>query len=161
MRRNYSSMSSVHNDPKAETYIKAMLLLVTACEDIIKDIMPWQYQHQLDIFKSVQQNRKFGRLFTSSIANYNISAPMHQDNANIRNSVNVIVTKRSDSYGGNLYVPDYDLCFNQCDNSLLVYPAWRNLHGVTPIKTTKPNGYRNSLVFYPLKAFQNEQDRTQ
>jgi hypothetical protein len=39
------------------------------------------------------------------------------------------------------------------DNSMLVYPAWRNVHGVTPIVPTHEGGYRNSLVFYPLKAF--------
>jgi hypothetical protein len=36
---------------------------------------------------------------------------------------------------------------------MLVYPAWRNVHGVTPIIPLKEGGYRNSLVFYPLKAF--------
>jgi len=40
--------------------------------------------------------------------------------------------------------------------SMLVYPAWRNLHGVTPITPTHDGGYRNSLIFYPLKAFFNE-----
>lgn len=39
------------------------------------------------------------------------------------------------------------------DNSMLVYPAWRNVHGVTPIVPTREGGYRNSLVFYSLKAF--------
>ena len=39
------------------------------------------------------------------------------------------------------------------DYSILVYPAWRNIHGVTPIIPTHNGGYRNSLVFYPLKAF--------
>jgi len=38
---------------------------------------------------------------------------------------------------------------------MLVYPAWRNVHGVTPITATHDGGYRNSLVFYPLKAFLN------
>lgn len=41
------------------------------------------------------------------------------------------------------------------DYSILVYPAWRNVHGVTPIIPTHEGGYRNSLVFYPLKAFKN------
>jgi hypothetical protein len=34
-------------------------------------------------------------------------------------------------------------------------PAWENVHGVTPIIPTFDGGYRNSLVFYPLKAFVN------
>jgi len=50
-------------------------------------------------------------------------------------------------------VPDYGATFEQADNSMLVYPAWRNVHGVTPIIPTSDDGYRNSLIFYPLKAF--------
>ena len=48
-----------------------------------------------------------------------------------------------------------ELTMDSSDNSMLVYPAWRNVHGVTPIVATKEGGYRNSLVFYPLKAFKN------
>jgi len=70
--------------------------------------------------------------------------------------VNVIIAKREGSRGGNTTVPDYGATFGSFDNSMLVYPAWRNLHGVTPIVPTEPNGYRNTLVFYPLKAFKNE-----
>jgi hypothetical protein len=52
-------------------------------------------------------------------------------------------------------VPDYGATFDSCDNSILVYPAWRNTHGVTPIIPLKTKGYRNSMVFYALKAFKN------
>jgi len=38
---------------------------------------------------------------------------------------------------------------------MLVYPDWKNVHGVTPIEPTFEGGYRNSLIFYPLKAFKN------
>jgi ParB-like chromosome segregation protein Spo0J len=55
--------------------------------------------------------------------------------------------------GGDLHVPDYGATIGQEDNSILVYPAWRNVHAVTPIIPTHKDGYRNSLVFYPLKAF--------
>ena len=70
----------------------------------------------------------------------------------INEHINVIVTKRQSSKGGSLFVPEYNACFEQADNSLLVYPAWRNMHGVTPIIPTQTGGYRNSLIFYPLKA---------
>ena len=70
-------------------------------------------------------------------------------------AVNVILTKRNNSSGGSLNVPDYNVTFEQADNSMLVYPAWKNIHGVTPIIKTSEYGYRNSLIFYPLKAFVN------
>lgn len=155
MRRPYATISSVHSVKKAKTFIKAMLLLALESEKLIKDILPAQYERQVELFKDVPKEWRFGNLFTSSISNYNIPAPFHRDAANIKGAVNVIITKRRNSTGGNLNIPDYNATIDQCDNSILVYPAWRNIHGVTPIVPTHKGGYRNSLVFYPLKAFVN------
>ena len=155
MRRNYATLSSVHAVKTAQTFIKAMLMLAKECELLIKEILPAQHAQQIELFKSVADEWQFGNLFTSSISNYNISAPFHRDAGNIVGAVNVIICKRKDSKGGDLHVPDYGATIGQVDNSILVYPAWRNAHGVTPIIPTKEGGYRNSLVFYPLKAFLN------
>jgi len=156
MRRPYHTISSVHSVKTAKNFIKAMLLLALESEKIIKEIAPNIYERQMEIFKQVPDKWKFGNMFTSSISNYNIAAPFHRDAANIEGCVNVIIAKRENSTGGNTTVPDYGATFNSCDNSMLVYPAWKNVHGVTPIIPTAENGYRNSLVFYPLKAFLSE-----
>lgn len=155
-KRPYPNLSSVHSVKTAQTFIKAMLLLVKESEKLIADIMPEQYQRQKKLFEQVPNEWKFGNLFTSSISNYNISAPFHRDTGNIKNTVNVIICKRMNSKGGDLHVPDYNATIGQVDNSILVYPAWRNMHGVTPIIPTFEGGYRNSLVFYPLNAFVNK-----
>jgi len=153
MRRPYPAISSVHGHKSAKTFIKAMIMLGKESEQIIKDILPDQYEKQMQIFSEMNDKWKLGNMFTSSISNYNISAPFHRDTGNIQNTVNVIITKRKNSTGGNLHIPDYNATVDQCDGSMLVYPAWRNVHGVTPITATHDGGYRNSLVFYPLKAF--------
>jgi len=153
MRRPYPAISSVHGHKSAKTFIKAMIMLGKESEQIIKDILPAQYEEQMQIFSEMDDKWKLGNMFTSSISNYNISAPFHRDTGNIKNTVNVIITKRKNSTGGNLHIPDYNATIDQCDGSMLVYPAWRNVHGVTPIHSTQKGGYRNSLVFYPLKAF--------
>jgi hypothetical protein len=153
VRRNYPSISSVHQVKSAQTFIKAMLMLAKESESIMHDILPEQYHRQVELFKEVPDKWKFANLFTSSISNYNISAPFHRDTGNIVGAVNVIITKRLNAKGGNLYVPDYGAVMDSADNSMLVYPAWKNVHGVTPIIPTHDGGYRNSLVFYPLKAF--------
>ena len=155
MKRPYASISSVHQVKTAQNFIKAMLMLAKESEQLIKQIMPEQYAKQLELFKEVPDKWKFGNMFTSSISNYNIPAPFHRDAANIVGAVNVIITKRLNSKGGNLHVPDYGATMDSADNSILVYPAWKNVHGVTPIIPTHEGGYRNSLVFYPLKAFVN------
>lgn len=154
MRRPYPTISSVHNVQSAKTFIKAMLLACRESEELIKKILPEQFDLQQKIInENVPDKFKFGRLFTSSISNYNISAPFHRDTGNLEHCVNVIITRRKNATGGNLHVPDYDATMDSSNNSLLVYPAWKNIHGVTPIHETALGGYRNSLIFYPLKAF--------
>lgn len=153
MMRNYANRSSVHSVKTAQTFIKAMLLLAKESEQVIKEVLPSQYERQVELFKEVPEKWRFANLFTSSISNYNISAPFHRDAGNIVGAVNVIICKKHNSKGGDLHIPDYGATIGQKDNSILVYPAWRNMHGVTPIIPTHEGGYRNSLVFYPLQAF--------
>jgi hypothetical protein len=153
-RRPYNSISSVHSVKSAQTFIKAMLMLANESEQIIKQLTPNVWEKQNNIFqKHVPKKWRFGNLWTSSISNYNISAPFHRDAGNIEGCVNVIIAKKQNATGGNTTVPDYGATVDSSDNSMLVYPAWRNVHGVTPIIPTHEGGYRNSLVFYPLKAF--------
>ena len=154
MRRPYATVSSVHSVKSAQTFIKAMYLLAKESEMIIKQLTPHIYEKQKEIIqKNASVKYRFSELFTSSISNYNISAPFHRDAGNLEGCVNVIIAKKRNAKGGNTTVPDYGATMDSCDNSMLVYPAWRNLHGVTPIVPTHEGGYRNSLVFYPLKAF--------
>jgi hypothetical protein len=156
MRRPYPTRSSVHNVKSARNFIKAMLLLCRESENIIKELIPQAYEKQVELIKeNVPEKWRFGNMFTSSISNFNISAPYHRDTGNIKQTVNVIICKQEHSKGGDLNVPDYGATIGQVDNSMLVYPAWKNVHGVTPIVRTKEQGYRNSLVFYPLAAFKN------
>ena len=153
VKRPYASRSSVHSVKSAEVFIKAMLLLAKESEELIRQILPEQYKLQTELFKEINDKWKFSNFFTGSISNFNISAPFHRDVGNIVGAVNVIICKKHNSKGGDLHIPDYGATIGQQDNSILVYPAWRNVHGVTPIIPTHKGGYRNSLIFYPLKAF--------
>jgi len=153
MRRPYPTISAVHRDKKAQTFVKAMWGACLEAEQIVKTLTPHLYKRQQELFEDVKDEWKFGTMYTSSISNFNISAPFHRDTGNLTETVNIILTKRNNANGGCLNVPDYNLTFEQADNSMLVYPAWKNVHGVTPIKQISEDGYRNSLIFYPLKAF--------
>lgn len=159
MKRPYPAISSVHQVKTAQTFIKAMLLAADESARIIREVTPNIYERQKAIIaEKIPPKFRFGELFTSSISNFNISAPFHRDAANLEGCVNVIIAKKHNARGGNTTVPDYGATMDSRDNSMLVYPAWRNVHGVTPIIPTKEGGYRNSLVFYPLKAFANYWD---
>lgn len=154
MKRPYPAISSVHQVKSASTFVKAMLLACKEAEDKINELTPSIFEKQLQIItEKVPPQFRFGRLFTSSISNFNISAPFHRDAGNLEGCVNVIIAKKAHARGGNTTVPDYGATMDSSDNSMLVYPAWRNVHGVTPIIPLREDGYRNSLVFYPLKAF--------
>lgn len=157
MRRPYPTRSSVHNVPKAKTFVKAMLMLVKESENIIKQLTPDLYEEQKRLIAdNIAKEWRFGDLFTSSISNFNIAANFHRDNGNLKGCANVIIAKRQNSTGGCTTIPDYGATVDSKDNSMLYYPAWRNVHGVTPIIPTHKGGYRNTLVFYPLRSFPNE-----
>jgi len=154
MRRPYPTVSSVHAVASAKNFVKAMLMLAKESEGIIKEIMPEQYEFQKSaIAENAPKKYSFSDLFTSSISNFNIAADYHRDNANLKGCVNVIIAKRKSSTGGNTTVPSYGATVDSADNSMLVYPAWKDLHGVTPIVPIAEGGYRNTLVFYPLGSF--------
>ena len=154
MRRAWGGRSQVHLHKSASIFVKAMLKAGKMGMELVKQYVPTVYEKHMEVISNrLPEKWRFTPYFSSTISNCNIAAPIHQDNANVKGAVNLIITKRQNSKGGNLYVPDYDACFDQCNNSLLVYPAWRNSHGVTPIEPTHQGGYRNSHVWYALDSF--------
>jgi hypothetical protein len=153
MRRPYPTMSSVHSVKTARTFSRAMIALAQDSQKIIEALAPTIAAEQKRLFEAVPKKWRFGGNFTSSISNFNISANYHRDTGNIVGAVNVILVKKNGVDGGQLNVPDYGATFEQPDCSMLVYPAWKSVHGVTPINVTRKGGYRNSFIFYPLKAF--------
>ena len=156
MRRPYATRSSVHAVKSAETFAKAMNAAGQKAFQLVEKYIPSVADfHKERIEERVPKKWRIEKYFTSTISNFNISAPVHQDHANVKGGVNIIITKRRNSKGGNLHVPDYGATFEQTDNSMLVYPAWRNMHGVTPIIPTYQKGYRNSHVWYVLDSFAN------
>jgi hypothetical protein len=154
MRRPYPTISSVHSVKSARNFVKAMLLLCKDSEKIVKEIMPEQHDRQRQLIAdNAPPKYRFGNLFTSSISNFNIAADYHIDTANLKGCMNVIIAKRMDSKGGNTNIPAFNATVDSADNSMLAYPAWKDIHGVTPITQLAEGGYRNTLVFYPLGAF--------
>jgi len=157
MRRNYATISSVHRVDSARNYIKAMKLLCEEAEKIVLEVMPEQYHEQrMLVEKNIPKKYRFSPMFSSSIANCNIAADYHIDKANLVGCVNVIISKKKKASGGNTTIPSYGVTVDSADNAMLVYPAWKSLHGVTPIEATGHRGYRNTLVFYSLGSLRGK-----
>jgi hypothetical protein len=154
MKRFFPRRSAVHQEAKSKNYIKGMLMACLEGEKIIKKLMPEAYKEQKRLIDKVPSKWRFANLFTGSISNYNISAPFHLDRGNIKGALNMIFTKRLNSKGGHLHIPDYNATIEMSDNSLCVYPAWRNIHGVTPIYLDDDRSFRNTHIFYAVKGFE-------
>ena len=154
MMRNYCSVSSVHREESAQKFIKAMLSLANHSALLLKHYMPNAYDSQLKmVHEETPEAFRFGSLFTITISNYNVAAKLHVDRQNLVGSYNFIYTSRQGALGGNLFLPDYGVVLNSKNNSLIVYPAWRNMHGVTPIHMRTKHDYRNTHIFYALRGF--------
>ena len=73
MRIPYPRISPVHEVKTAKTFVKAMLLACTEAEQVIKELTPNIYEAQEKIInEKVPPRFRFGKLFTSSISNFNI-----------------------------------------------------------------------------------------
>ena len=156
LRRVHPGYASTHTSATAKTFVKAMLGCAEKGMELLNQVAPTLHEQQLKAIEGVPEKWRFGKHFTSSISNFNGSVAYHRDTRNVIGSLNFIYCKRANSRGGCLNVPDYGATFEQPDNSLLIYPAWRNVHGVTPITTHENGGYRNTLIFYSLDYFLND-----
>jgi hypothetical protein len=152
MQRTYHTQSSVHRHKAANQFITAMMILERESEQLIKEYAPTIYEQHIIEVGGIPKEWRLGEMFTSGICNYNIAVKYHIDTANVQNTVNAIYCKRHRATGGNLTIPAFGLTVEQADNSLLVIPVFKHIHGVTDIEA-RPHGYRNSFIFYPLKAF--------
>ena len=72
MRMPYPSITPVHREPKAQTFIKAMWGACLEAEKIIKKLTPHIYKRQVEVFEDVKKQWRFGNIYTSSISNFNI-----------------------------------------------------------------------------------------
>ena len=84
--------------------------------------------------------------FNGTITCYNSDASYHIDD-HTRGYNACIVKRGKDSSGGNITIPNLNATFDQCDGSIVVFPAWRWWHGVTSIM----GDYRNSIILYSKK----------
>lgn len=108
-------------------------------------------QHEQIVSKVLPDWRLSGGLFTSGIINRNNKLPYHYDAGNFADCwSNMLVFKRACT-GGDLVCPEIDLCFRLRDHSLLMFDGQSILHGVSPFRNTRRDGYRFTVVFYSLQ----------
>lgn len=93
--------------------------------------------------------------FTSGIANKDNQLRYHFDTGNFKNVWSGMLVFKNQVAGGYLSVPEYDLCFELKDHSVLLFDGQGLLHGVTPFRKLAPDAYRYSIVYYSLRQMWN------
>lgn len=100
-----------------------------------------------ETMEKVEPEWKMGPHWTSGVVNRSSCLPYHRDTNNFPTWSAMPVLRRGMA-GGYLSVPEFDAVIACRDGWAVIFPGYRYVHGVTPMRTTKPDGYRYSIVFY-------------
>jgi hypothetical protein len=111
-----------------------------------------QYEHHEEVVSKVLPDwRLAGGVFTSGIINRNNKLPYHYDAGNFADCWSNMLVFKYGCVGGDLVCPELDLAFRLRDHSLLMFDGQSILHGVSPFRLIRRDGYRYSVVFYSLQ----------
>lgn len=93
-------------------------------------------------------------LWTSGVINRSSRLPYHRDRFNFPTWSAMPVLRRHIE-GGYLHVPEYGAVFACRDGWGVFFGGYRLVHGVTPMRTLRPDGYRISIVYYALAGMKD------
>jgi hypothetical protein len=90
-------------------------------------------------------------LWTSGVINRTATLPYHRDGANFH-TWSAMPSVRMGVDGGRLHLPEYGLTC-RVDDADVTWFAGRDLvHGVTPMRLRRSDGYRYTVVYYALSG---------
>ncbi|HEY7621713.1 MAG TPA: hypothetical protein VH834_18175 [Solirubrobacteraceae bacterium] len=143
------SAKLAQEDPAAH---EAIARLAAVVEEAYQQLNPELYaEHEQTVAKVLDEWRLGGGVFTSGIINRNNKLPYHYDRGNFPGVWSNMLVFKQACTGGDLVCPELDLCFRLGDHSLFMFDGQAILHGVSPFRLTRPDGYRYSIVFYSLQ----------
>lgn len=89
--------------------------------------------------------------FTSGIINKNNQLPYHHDKGNFSGVMSNMICFKRGVMGGHLIIPELNVKLAIGDNTLVIFDGQKWLHGVTPIRKSKGEAYRYTVVYYAMK----------
>lgn len=89
-----------------------------------------------------------GTPWTSGIINSSAALPYHRDSGNVRGSWSAMLAAKRHVSGGLLHLADFNAWLAVPNGSISIFDGQSVLHGVTPFRLTRPDGYRYTLVTY-------------
>jgi len=122
----------------------------------LQEILPEVHEHDLQTLKQVLPEWRMTEdsLWTSGVINQSSALPYHRDNSNFDTWSAMPIVRRGMS-GGHLRLPEYDITINCRDGWAVWFNGHKYLHGVTPMASTRPDGYRYTLVFYAKRGMKD------
>jgi hypothetical protein len=123
---------------------------------MLREIAPEVYEHDRTVMGQVDGDWRLTAesLWTSGVINKASRLPYHRDAFNFATWSAMPVVRRGMA-GGYLHLPEWDLTVACRDGWAVMFPGWKYVHGVTPMRPTAPDGYRYSVVYYALKGMKN------
>lgn len=92
--------------------------------------------------------------WTSGVINKESSLPYHRDGNNFE-AWSVMPVLRRGVEGGHLHIPEYGITVPCRDGYAVAFFGKRLVHGVTPMRKTRADGYRISVVYYALQGLKD------
>jgi hypothetical protein len=120
---------------------------------VYEEFFPEQYtRHLSEVKERVRPEWIIPKsVFTSGIINKNNPLQYHTDTGNFKGMMSNMIAFRDGIFGGRLVLPEYGLKLEIADNTITIFNGQEIVHGVTPLKKYKADGYRFTLVYYSLE----------
>jgi len=122
----------------------------------LREVLPEVDTAARDVIDHVLPDWRLGEAepWTSGVVNKTSTLPYHRDGNNFAVWSAMPVVRRA-VVGGHLHIPEYDITLACRDGWALFFPGYELVHGVTPIRVTRPDGYRISVVYYALRGMRD------
>jgi hypothetical protein len=123
--------------------------------DMLRGIDPTIADRDEETMREVLPEWKMaGTTWTSGVVNQNSQLPYHRDGFNFPTWSAMPVIRRACD-GGHLHLPEYDLTVACRDGWAVFFCGHALVHGVTPMRLTRSDGYRFSVVYYALRGMKD------
>lgn len=150
LRQDFCSATSMANvNPKEHNIVIDFAAKLT---DVYREYFPETFKMHEEKMSVVKDEWRIdGSVFTSGIINKNNPLQYHHDTGNFKGVLSNMVAFKDGVAGGRLVLPEYNIKLEIADNTISIFDGQSIVHGVTPIKRYKINGYRYTLVYYSLE----------
>jgi hypothetical protein len=146
--------TSMVRDHPAEHRILTRLSVTLA--DEFRTLMPERAAHDEAALSVVHDDWRMeeGSLWTAGVINDTAMLPYHRDKQNLP-TWSAMPSLRRGVDGGHLHLPEYNLVFPCRDGDVTWFLGRELVHGVTPMRKRRPDGYRYTIVYYAISAMKD------